>query len=356
VNLGIFSVLDAYPPDAADRVASRIESVIALAREADRLGYHSFWVGEHHFQTAGVSPSPPVLLAALARETRRLRLGSLVAVLPLHAARALAEEYALADVLSAGRIEIGIGSGYSPLEFYGFALDPRGRREAFDRGRVDFLSALRGESWPAPGAPSGEVSLNVRPRQRPLPPIWTAAVRREAVCAVGERGDRLALIPYASLDRIADLGGIVRAYRATLPPGAVPRVLVALHVYIGADRRRAEAALDRFLSTRPAPESPAFRERLEREPELGTARGLVERGLALLGSWATVRRSLDELPGYGVTDLAAIVDFGGTSHRNARATIRRLAEWRPARGSLRRAGQVGADVKTEPSPLAAVCS
>jgi hypothetical protein len=176
------------------------------------------------------------------------------------------------------------------------------------------------------------------------------------VCAVGARGDRLALIPYASLDRISDLGALVRAYRATLPPGASPRVLVALHVYAGANRRRAETALDRFLSTRPTPESPAFRERLEREPELGTARGLAERGLAMLGGWATVRRSLDELPGYGVTDLAAIVDFGGISSRDARATIRRLAEWRPALGSLRRVGRVGVQGRAGPSQIASAYS
>src|ERR1700730_3002526 len=145
MRLGVFSILDVYAGNGPSSAPRRYEEALGLARTADQLGYSAFWVAEHHFQNGSVLPAPPVWLAAAARETRRIRLGALVAVLPLHSPRELAEQYALADVLSGGRLEMRLGIGYVPLEFQVFQVDHFGRRAAFDRALPELLSAMQGD-------------------------------------------------------------------------------------------------------------------------------------------------------------------------------------------------------------------
>jgi alkanesulfonate monooxygenase SsuD/methylene tetrahydromethanopterin reductase-like flavin-dependent oxidoreductase (luciferase family) len=122
VRLSAFTVADAY----ADRTGSadRLLEVVRLARTVEGSGLSSLWVAEHHFHAGGVCPSPPVLLAACAGGTSTLRLGSMVSVLPFHRPIDLAEEYATLDRILSGRLNFGVGSGYIPMEFEGFGVDP----------------------------------------------------------------------------------------------------------------------------------------------------------------------------------------------------------------------------------------
>src|SRR5688500_10739029 len=85
---------------------------------ADELGYDSVWLTEHHFDPyGGTIPNPAVFGAAIAQRTRRIRIGVAVAVLPLHDPLLLAEDYAMLDVLSHGRLELGVGRGSVQAEF-----------------------------------------------------------------------------------------------------------------------------------------------------------------------------------------------------------------------------------------------
>ncbi|MGI0129114.1 MAG: LLM class flavin-dependent oxidoreductase, partial [Thermoplasmata archaeon] len=127
VRLSAFTVLDAYP-SGADPARDRYRDAIELARSCEASGLSAIWVAEHHFHSGGLCPAPPILLAAMGRETERIRLGVMVSVLPFHEPVDLAEQYALLDRLVGGRLNLGVGSGYIPMEFDGFGVDPATKR------------------------------------------------------------------------------------------------------------------------------------------------------------------------------------------------------------------------------------
>ncbi len=95
---------------------------------ADELGYHSVWIAEHHFSDYGVCSAPQVLAAAIAARTRRLRVGMGIVLLPLHDPVQIAEELAVLDHVSDGRLDVGIGRASTPLEYSGYGV--RSRRAA----------------------------------------------------------------------------------------------------------------------------------------------------------------------------------------------------------------------------------
>ena len=99
---------------------------------AEALGYHSVWIAEHHFNDYGLCPAPPVLAGFLAARTTTLRLGMGVSLLPLHHPIDLAEQLAVLDVLSGGRLDVGVGRGNRPVEFEGYRVPQIESRERFD--------------------------------------------------------------------------------------------------------------------------------------------------------------------------------------------------------------------------------
>src|SRR5438046_10757280 len=99
------------------------------ARLADELGFEAVWLAEHHFSSYGICPSLAVLAAAIARETRRVRLGTSVVVAPFAHPLRIAEEWAMVDILSGGRLEFGLGAGYQPKQFRGLGVSLVKKRE-----------------------------------------------------------------------------------------------------------------------------------------------------------------------------------------------------------------------------------
>ena len=326
VQLGVLSTFDTYPESERGIARDRFAESLGLVRFAESLGIDSFWVTEHHFGTSGTLPSPPIWLAVAAERTCRIRLGALVAVLPLHNPRELAEQYALVDRMSGGRLEIGVGSGYVGYEFWGLTKDPRSRRETMAASLPEFVRALRGDPLDAPGASEGFVRLNVLPLQRPHPPIWRAAGRRSSLQAIGESGDRLALVPYASMTGADELRSWVEEYRRPVGRGAPVRVLVALHVYVGPHIRAATKALQRFLDSRPRVYEQEASMRAGTELRNSDASDLVRSGLAIVGGSRDVRARLEHLRESGVTDVAGIFDFGGLPSAEVRASLARYTE------------------------------
>jgi alkanesulfonate monooxygenase SsuD/methylene tetrahydromethanopterin reductase-like flavin-dependent oxidoreductase (luciferase family) len=165
---------------------SGLEQMLA----AEALGYSSVWIAEHHFNDYGLCPSPPVLASFLAARTTTLRLGMGVSLLPLHHPVGLAEELAVLDVVSGGRLDVGIGRGGTLQDYQTFQSD-----RADSRARVEEGIALMQWSWS--GAPfdfqgrfhSAE-RLHVRPRpvQRPHPPLFIAANSEDSVLSAARLG------------------------------------------------------------------------------------------------------------------------------------------------------------------------
>ena len=100
-----------------------VKEQMAILRAAEDLGFDSVWPAEHHLSEYGYCVSTAMMLAALTESTKRIRLGTGIVVLPFHNPIRVAEEFALLDLMSDGRVDFGIGRGYQPHEFRGYGVD-----------------------------------------------------------------------------------------------------------------------------------------------------------------------------------------------------------------------------------------
>src|SRR5262245_11847934 len=215
MRFGIFSVADHYPKELPRSTRELYAELLEQVAAADELGFESFWVAEHHFHEYGGIPRPPVWLAAAAERTKHIRLGAAVVVLPFDHPLRVAEDYAMVDVLSGGRLNLGVGAGYLKHEFVGFDVDPEERRERFDEALRVLLRAWSGERVSFEGAYHRvrDVAINVLPIQQPCPPVWIATLRAEAAARIGARGFPVMLIPYASGETLDQIATAVGAYK-----------------------------------------------------------------------------------------------------------------------------------------------
>src|SRR5262245_48113319 len=113
-----------YAPELDGASADLLTGLLGDAVRAEELGFDSVWATEHHFQGyGGIIPSPAVFLAAASQRTARVRLGVCVALLPLHDPLHTAEQWAMVDALSGGRLEFGIGRGSLRWPYHNFGVD-----------------------------------------------------------------------------------------------------------------------------------------------------------------------------------------------------------------------------------------
>jgi len=163
---------------------------LALIQYAEELGYDTIWLTEHHFSDDGYSPSIITLAAAIAARTERVRIGFNLLLLPLHNAVAVAEDIATLDVLSNGRIDVGIGQGYARHEFAGFGVDPADRLGRFREG-IDVLHGLWTNdtfSYEGKHYRVDSARLMPKPVQQPAPPLWIGATSIPGVRRAGRLG------------------------------------------------------------------------------------------------------------------------------------------------------------------------
>ena len=305
MRMSIFSVQDHYPAGARS-VAQLYGEIVAQAELADRIGYDTFWVAEHHFHEYGVVPNPAVMLATLAQRTKRLRLGTAISILTFHNPLTVAENYAMVDVLSGGRLVYGVGSGYLPHEFAGYAIDPAEKRDRFDENLAIVRRLLAGERVSAKGRFSNvdAVALNVRPLQREVP-IYVAVLRREAAFHIGRQGNNLMCVPYASVDHFNEIGDLIGDYRrGRAEAGFAPSdddAVVTLHTHVAesdaAARRNAEAAFNLYVDTRLYAKKSTYDDAIRNE-------------VHLFGSVETVVNKLVALHRMGVRHVSALQNFG----------------------------------------------
>jgi natural product biosynthesis luciferase-like monooxygenase protein len=172
-------------------------NTIEECRLADQLGFDIVWLAEHHFSPYGICPSLAPLAGALARETRRVRIGTAVVIAPFEHPLRIAEEWAEIDILSGGRLEFGLGRGYQPKEFHGLGASMDRTRERFDesleiirRAWTEDEVAFQGEFYTVP-----RVRLFPKPVQKPHPPLWTAAVSPDTYTLAARRGLKILTSP-----------------------------------------------------------------------------------------------------------------------------------------------------------------
>ncbi|MEU3413196.1 MULTISPECIES: LLM class flavin-dependent oxidoreductase [unclassified Streptomyces] len=204
------------PPEAVySRALERIDLM-------ERSGvYDAVWLAEHHFTTYSVSPSVSMMGTMVAARTERLRIGTAVSLAAMQHPLRLAEEIALLDVLSGGRVNWGAGRGNDPTEFRVFGLD-LDRSYALFRENVEVvLQAWRQERLTHRGRfhTFEDIEVLPKPLQRPHPPVWMAASSPEAVAWAASAGYSILMDPHSSH---AAIGVKYRAYRQGLADAGHP--------------------------------------------------------------------------------------------------------------------------------------
>ena len=187
-------------------IVSGLADAEALGRQgelAEGWGYQSFWLPENHFTGAGAIPEPLMLLAAVAARTHRIRLGTTSYLLPLRNPLQAAEQVAVLDRLSNGRVILGVGRGYSAPMFSAFAVSRRDKRQIFEWCLENMVKAWSGE--PVALEEGAEpVTVSPLPVQQPHPPIWVAAFGPKALNQAGKLGAPYLASPMEPLPRLKD--------------------------------------------------------------------------------------------------------------------------------------------------------
>lgn len=191
-----FGTMNLFPLPQGESDREVIEQALEEAQIADELGFDSIWFAEHHFSRYGILGNPLVFAAAVAQRTKRIKIGTAVMVIPFYNPLRLAEDAALVDIMSNGRLVLGVGSGYSPLEFGGFGIDREEKTERYNE-IIDILRlAWTQDNWSYEGKHYQYRNVSVHPR--PLNgtiPILHAATRTENFKRLGQAGERLITSP-----------------------------------------------------------------------------------------------------------------------------------------------------------------
>lgn len=180
------------------------ETVYARALERveimDQSGYDAVWLAEHHFTTYSICPSVHLLGTYIAARTKRLRIGTGVSLVPFYNPLRLAEEIAMLDILSGGRVNWGAGRGYQLAEFNIFGVPPKDSYEVFREHLDVVIQAWTQDSLTYQGKYVSYTDVEVLPKplQKPHPPVWLATSSAESITWAGSRGYSILLDPIAS--------------------------------------------------------------------------------------------------------------------------------------------------------------
>ncbi len=197
-----YYILNTYVPEldggSRDIYARWLEQIDA----AESLGFDSLWVTEHHFRHfGGQMPSPSVILAAASQRTKKMRLGAAVSIVPMHNPLRIAEEFAMVDQLSGGRLNFGAGRGMHPTEYAVFGYDWNDAQKRLPEALDIIMRAWSGEEFEWKGEHYKFPKLRVYPQpwQQPHPPIYITANREpENFQMIGRRGHHLMTLPWVA--------------------------------------------------------------------------------------------------------------------------------------------------------------
>jgi len=325
-----YYLLNTYVPEldgsASELYARWIEQIVL----ADELGYYCAWLTEHHFRVfGGMLPSPQLLMGALSQRTSRIRFGTSVSLLPLHNPLRIAEEMAMVDVLSNGRLEFGVGRGMAQ-NLAAFGTDNATAQETLEED-IEIIRAAwsqpsftwEGKHFQCPDP----ITIMPSPVQKPHPPFWVAVMRDPGHArAAGQQGFSILTLPWA----FASFGpsrAMIEAYRDGVREGghdpASCEVLAMYPTYVGATAELARAAAE--------PAYAHFRrvgdeERGGPPPDAQPYGAMVEAHRLIVGDAAMCRehvgRIRDEL---GVDRLGLLFHFGGLDHQLVLDSIHRFA-------------------------------
>src|SRR5258705_291931 len=190
MKFGLYSSI-ATPP-RGEHLDRCIDEVIAEAQLAEANGFDSCFFGEHHQDHDGFLPSPLIVATAVAARTTRLRVGTSVILLPLHHPVHVAEDVITLDLVSKGRVTLGVGIGYQPADFRAFSVPMEDRAGRFEESIEILRRCWAGEPFSFRGKhyTLEDVQIRPRPYQKSGPPLWIGASIDAAARHAGRRAPR----------------------------------------------------------------------------------------------------------------------------------------------------------------------
>ena len=313
------------------------EELIEQVLLTERLGFDEAWFAEHHHSDYGMLASPNLIIASLAPRTQRLRMGNLVSVLPLYDPMRLAEECGMLDILTNGRLNVGLGRGV-PKDDMKHRLDRDTAQARFEEGIEILLRAWTGETFSFAGKAWGyeEISCRPLPLQKPHPPIYYGATSPDSPAIVARRGWNLAL----SRQPLANCAKAIRSYRDERAKHAElcgnGDAIMVRDIYVADSDEQAwreagpqitrfwQLATDNFWRGESvSPESlPKFTERYPYFPGGLTVQKMDEWGTSLIGSPETVIKKARQMVEIAKPDsLVGMFSFGGLKHEQVMRSI-----------------------------------
>jgi alkanesulfonate monooxygenase SsuD/methylene tetrahydromethanopterin reductase-like flavin-dependent oxidoreductase (luciferase family) len=326
MRFGTFSYNQARPWVPERQAFEELLEQILLT---ERLGFDEAWFAEHHHSDYGMLASPNLIIASLAHRTKRLRLGNLVNVLPLFDPMRLAEECAMLDILTGGRLNVGLGRGV-PRDDLKHGLDRETAQARFEEGIDILMRAWTEETFTYSGKAWNYIDITCRPQplQRPHPPIYYGATSPDSPAIVARRGWNLAL----SRQPLANCARAIKAYRDERKArglGGTGDAIMVRDIYVADTDEQAWAeatpeitrfwqlATDNIWTRQPiTPDDlPRFTERFAYFPGGLTVQRLNEWGTSLIGSPETViKKTRVMLETAHPDSLVGMFSFGGLSH------------------------------------------
>src|SRR5215471_13089705 len=245
MQFGYFTLSDNHYENNPRDANRFVVDILAETVYADALGYHSAWIGEHHFNSLGVLSCPDLVLAHAAARTRKIRLAPAVTVLPLHSPIRVAEQWATLDLLSGGRVDFAAGRGYDRREYAPFNVSFEDNQSIFDES-LEVVRAL----WQADGRISHRgrhfvfesVRITPQPLQRPIP-TYVGSFSRPSIELAARLGCGVIVAPFAAAMTFGGLRQVAELYHERCAAfGTRPRRLMCSYFTHFADTKDEEDA------------------------------------------------------------------------------------------------------------------
>jgi alkanesulfonate monooxygenase SsuD/methylene tetrahydromethanopterin reductase-like flavin-dependent oxidoreductase (luciferase family) len=209
MKIGLFDHVE----DGNRPLAQLFDERLQFAQAAEEAGIYCLQVAEHHATPLSLIPSPSIYLSALARATKRVRVGPLVYLLPLYTPLRMIEEICMLDHLSHGRLEVGVGRGVSPHELRAHKVEFNDSREIFTDAFKCISAGLTSDNLTYRGKhfTYENVPIALRPLQQPNPPFWYASSNPAGATWAGENG-----LHFVTLGPVKVAKAAIDAYRTAL--------------------------------------------------------------------------------------------------------------------------------------------
>jgi len=308
------------------QAGARFDAMCAQASLAETLGFDVIWAHEHH-SGGSTYPSPLMTLAALAGVTKRIELGTNMLLLPLHHPLRVAEDAAMVDVMSGGRLRLGVSAGYSPADLQAFAVTPDARARRMREGLLLIRAVFGGQPVSLDIELCRLHDFTLHPKPIRQPPIYIGGSVNAAIRRAARLGDELIV---SATQRISDVPRILDVYAEALlamgqePKAKTPTINRVVHVLPdGADKQRALAFFAKGLFA--SYDAWGHRNITGLSTEARTAEQTDAEHL-IVGDAAFCIDAIGRYRALGIKEIACLMNFGGPELEAVARSMRLFGE------------------------------